>query len=299
MGVLKKERRAGSSFLRGLRALGRLGCVVGVAGAIALFCASGCDQRTGLRPSDAGAGEGEKAVSVKVPTARFTNAHCTFCHEVQPRTIAEKGAKHRTEVGCMDCHTEHPPEGADAVPECSMCHSGEPHYDLANCATCHADTHAPLDLTLEGDISGPCLTCHQQQGDEVKKHPSAHTEVACNECHTEHRYVPNCMDCHEKHAEEMEFEACVACYPVHMPTFVAYVPDAPSTYCGACHKTAFGLLDKSKFKHHEVACTSCHPDEHRTTLPCVQCHPAPHAQGILDKFPKCGQCHGVAHDLQG
>jgi hypothetical protein len=52
-------------------------------------------------------------------------------------------------------------------------------------------------------------------------------------------------------------------------------------------------------KHHEVACTRCHPNEHKAILPCVECHPAPHAKGILDKFPKCGQCHGIAHDLQG
>ena len=297
MGVSKRERGVGSSFLRGLTAFGWVSCVVSVAGVIALVCAFGCEQRTGLRPSTAGAEQAEQ--SVKVPSEKLSNANCTFCHEVQPQTIAEKGGKHRTEVGCMDCHTEHPPKGTDAIPECSMCHSGKPHYELANCGSCHADAHAPLDLKLEGSITKPCLTCHQQQGDEVKKHPSAHTDLACNECHTAHKYIPNCMDCHEKHTEDMEFETCLSCHPVHMPTVITYTPDTPRHYCGACHKAAVELLDKSKRKHHDVACTRCHPDKHKAILPCVQCHPAPHAKAILDKFPKCGQCHGIAHDLKG
>jgi hypothetical protein len=42
---------------------------------------------------------------------------------------------------------------------------------------------------------GPCLTCHPQQGDEVKTHPSAHTDVACNECHEAHKAIPECTQC--------------------------------------------------------------------------------------------------------
>ena len=122
----------------------------------------------------------------------MTNAQCVLCHQQQPQTIDAKGGLHKSEVGCLDCHREHPPDGTQAVPGCEMCHSGEPHYELEQCGTCHTDTHAPLDLKLEGEISAPCLTCHQQQGNEVAKHPSAHTDLACNECHTAHRMVPDC-----------------------------------------------------------------------------------------------------------
>ena len=48
-----------------------------------------------------------------------------------------------------------------------------------------------------------------RQGDEVKKHPSAHTDLACNECHTAHRLIPNCMDCHEKNQVSND---CLACH---------------------------------------------------------------------------------------
>jgi hypothetical protein len=297
MGLLK--RRRGVALFSGLTAIGSVGLVVSVAGVIALICAFGCEQGAGIRPSAAGHEMAKETAPAKVHVEEVTNAQCPVCHPVQPQTIAARGGKHRTEVGCKDCHTEHPPEGTGAIPACSMCHSGTPHFDLANCSSCHADAHAPLDLKLEGSISGPCLTCHQQQGDEVKKYPSAHTELACNECHTAHRLIPNCMDCHEKHTEDMDFQICLSCHPAHMPRVITYAQDTPSHYCGACHKTAFGLLDKSKFKHHDVACVRCHPDEHRAILKCVQCHPAPHAQAMLDKYPACGSCHGVAHDLKG
>jgi len=296
MGLLKKTR--GVASWSGQMATGSVRVVLCVAGMIALICAFGCEQRTGLRPSG-GAGQEAKKAEVKVPKAEVTDAHCTVCHPVQPKTIAERGAKHKTEVGCQDCHTEHPPEGTGAIPECSMCHSGAPHYELANCGSCHANTHAPLELKFEGSISGPCLTCHQQQGDEVAKFPSAHTDVACNECHSAHKLIPNCMECHEKHTEDMEFQTCLSCHPVHMPTVITYADDTPRHYCGACHEEAVDLLDKSKLKHHDVACTQCHPHKHTAILNCEECHPAPHAKGILEKYPKCGQCHGIAHDLKG
>ncbi len=296
MGVFKKRQRV--SLLSDLRAMKSIGVLLGVALGIVLICAFGCERKAGLRPSAPTPGQAEEKPA-KAPRSELTNAHCTACHEQQPQTIAERGGKHKTAVGCMDCHTEHPPKGTGAIPECSMCHSGAAHYELAQCSSCHSDAHAPLDLKLEGAITDACLTCHQQQGDEVKKFPSAHTDLACNECHTAHRLIPNCMDCHEKHTEDMVFETCLACHPVHMPLVITYADDTPGHYCGACHEVAYGLLNKSKLKHHDVACTQCHPKEHKKIVQCVECHPAPHAKQILDKYPTCGDCHGIAHDLKG
>jgi hypothetical protein len=199
----------------------------------------------------------------------------------------------------MDCHVEHPPLGTEVIPECSMCHSGSPHYELEGCGSCHVDTHAPLELELAGSLTKPCLTCHQAQGDELKAHPSMHTELACNECHLAHREIPNCMDCHEKHSAEMDYQACVTCHPVHMPTVVTYPQDIPSTYCAACHGEAMELLTANTTKHHALSCAYCHKDEHKAVPPCSQCHPQAHPAAILNKFPTCGECHGTAHDLKG
>jgi hypothetical protein len=293
--ALLKKRKGISLFSMSMRFTG---IVFGVFGMIALIFGLACQQAPGARPSTAVPAAGaEETASTQIPT--LTNAQCVLCHPQQPQTIAARGEKHKTEVGCLDCHQEHPPQGADAIPECSMCHSGAAHYELEQCSSCHTDTHAPLDLTLEGELIAACLTCHEQQGVEVKKHPSAHTDMACNECHAAHRQIPSCMDCHEKHTEDMDFQACVSCHPVHMPLMIAYAQETPSHYCGACHEEALALLENNTTKHHDLSCAFCHRDKHKTIPPCFACHANPHPQGILDKFPKCGQCHGIAHDLKG
>ena len=228
----------------------------------------------------------------------LTSDICKICHPRQPATINNRGEKHKTKVGCIDCHVEHPPRGTGAIPQCSMCHSGEPHYKLEHCSGCHSDTHAPLDLRLEGEITDPCLTCHPQQGNELEKHPSAHTNLACSECHKAHRAIPECMECHEKHTGDMDFAACKSCHPVHMPLEVSYIRETPSHYCGSCHKEAQDLLKKNTTKHHELSCAYCHRDKHKRIPPCLACHGHPHPHDIIKHFSECGDCHTTAHDLR-
>ncbi len=285
-GVKRQRRPALSNTPSAIRPMA---CVIVVAGMIALLCTFGCEKRAVVRSSPPAA---------RLEVATLTNAHCILCHQQQPQTIEAHGDKHKTEVGCLDCHREHPPQGTNAIPACGLCHSGAPHYELKDCSSCHSDTHAPLDLTFEGDITGPCLTCHQQQGDEVKDHPSAHTNVACNECHVTHRQIPDCMICHEQHTEDMDSQTCLSCHPVHMPMVITYRQETPSHYCGACHEEASDLLEKNTTKHHDLACAFCHRDTHKMIPPCTACHSNPHGKGMLEKYSKCAQCHGIAHDLK-
>ncbi len=292
MGELKRKR--GLGLFDSKPSMRSIGVAVGILGTIVLVCMFACQQTVGVRPSTTAPSK----VSGKETVPALTNTLCVVCHPQQPETIRERGKKHKTEVGCLDCHREHPPEGADAIPQCSMCHSGKSHYELEGCSKCHSDAHAPLDLKLEGEITEPCLTCHQQQGDEVKSHPSAHTDLACNECHSVHGQIPSCMDCHEKHTEDMDFKACVSCHPVHMPLEITYPQDTPSHYCGACHEEALSLLEKNTTKHHNLACAFCHRTKHKVIPPCFACHASPHSETMLHKFPKCSQCHGTAHDLK-
>lgn len=233
----------------------------------------------------------------KAGAFEITDAQCVLCHPKQPQTIKAYGGKHKTQVGCSDCHLEHPPKGTKAVPECGMCHCEKAHYQLNQCGACHTDTHAPLNLTLEGEISEPCLACHMQQGDELANHPSAHTEMACNECHYEHRKVLNCMECHSKHTEDMNFEFCKSCHPVHMPIVVTYSEDTPSEYCSACHGEALGLLEQNTTKHHDLSCAYCHKNKHKTVPSCYACHDKPHPDALIQKFPTCAVCHDTAHNL--
>ncbi|MBW2568171.1 MAG: cytochrome C [Deltaproteobacteria bacterium] len=298
MGILKRKKSSIELF-SSPKAMRLIVALSSIFMAATLFFVFGCEQKAGILPSQA-ASEQKAAAVATVTGPELTDAQCVLCHPKQPQTIDASGGKHKTEVGCMDCHQEHPPQGEQAIPQCSMCHSGEPHYELEQCSSCHTDTHAPLDLTIEGDITGPCLTCHQQQGDELAKHPSAHTDLACNECHaTVHKKIPDCMECHQKHTEEMDFAACVSCHQVHQPLLVTYSENTPSSYCGACHEEAVSLLEANTTKHHDLACVYCHKNEHKTVPPCFACHGKPHPDSMLKKFPECGDCHGTAHDLKG
>jgi hypothetical protein len=268
-------------------------CLLG----IFLIGFAACQQSSVRTKLDIPPKQSETIIEEKAGAFEITDAQCVLCHPKQPQTIKVYGGKHETEVGCSDCHLEHPPKGTKAVPECGMCHSEKAHYQLDQCGSCHANTHAPLNLTLEGEISEPCLTCHMQQGDEIANHPSAHTEMACNECHAEHRKVPNCMECHSKHTEDMNFESCKSCHPVHMPLVVTYSEYTPSEYCGACHGEAQNLLEQNTTKHHDLSCAYCHKNKHKTVLSCYACHDKPHPDALMQKFPTCAACHYTAHNL--
>ncbi|MBE0501809.1 MAG: hypothetical protein IBX47_10235 [Desulfuromonadales bacterium] len=51
---------------------------------------------------------------------------CAQCHSFQIKRVAADGGKHATDVGCLDCHPEHPPEGSETMTGCTLCHEGEP-----------------------------------------------------------------------------------------------------------------------------------------------------------------------------
>ena len=230
---------------------------------------------------------------------KLTNSDCIKCHPAVVKKNMENGAKHRTEVACKDCHRGHPPmvPKEKIIPKCSQCHQGKPHYKLQNCLGCHTDPHTPLNITFAGDITKPCLTCHAAQGKELQAHPSAHTKLACTECHDVHKKIPNCLDCHDAHVEGQKMKDCLACHPAHSPLVITYGPDVPNVYCGACHGEVAKQLQANKTKHHQLACVYCHKNQHGIVPQCTTCHGTPHSKEILSKFPKCTTCHVGAHNL--
>jgi len=82
-----------------------------------------------------------------------------------------------------------------------------------------------------------------------------------------------------------------------MPKDVAYAADTPSVYCAACHPNQNKMLSASKVKHSTFTCAYCHQDKHKMIPTCKSCHGEKHPQSIMAKFPKCGDCHNIAHDL--
>jgi len=88
-------------------------------------------------------------------TATLQNTDCIKCHKKEPATVERNGGLHKTAVGCLDCHTEHPPLGTKTIPQCAMCHTGKLHYELENCLSCHSDPHEPLALLSTQNLPAP------------------------------------------------------------------------------------------------------------------------------------------------
>lgn len=233
----------------------------------------------------------------KAQGPKLLNDDCAKCHAKAPADVAVAGGKHKTAVGCQDCHAGHPPTVRKIIPVCSQCHEGKPHYKLAGCNTCHSNPHSPLNIKMGRNITDPCLTCHTQQIVKLRDNKSKHTALACTFCHDTHGKIPECVLCHKPHSKEMTQGDCKKCHQAHMPKAVAYGNQTPSKDCAACHKSAFDLLAASPFKHKNLSCVACHQAKHKMIPQCQSCHGTPHPATMLAKFPKCGYCHSIAHDL--
>jgi len=238
----------------------------------------------------------EKASS---PAIQLSPTDCIKCHSAVQGMVESKGAKHKTAVTCMQCHKGHPPmvSKEKIIPLCSECHAGKPHYEIGGCNTCHTDPHAPLDMKLSANLTTPCLSCHDKQGQELKNYPSRHTKLFCTTCHKAHRDVPPCLKCHQPHSAEMVDKDCMSCHPAHQPLTITYGADMSSKNCAACHANLFNTLTGSGTKHSALACVYCHKEKHGNVPACETCHGSPHPSGMLERFPKCNMCHISAHSL--
>ncbi|MEI6828132.1 MAG: hypothetical protein WCK54_21275 [Desulfuromonadales bacterium] len=231
------------------------------------------------------------------PTPTLANDDCVKCHSKPPADIAAAGRKHKTEIGCQDCHNGHPPTNRKIIPLCSQCHEGKSHYKLPACLSCHTNPHTPLNITFGNNVTDPCVTCHAGQIVKLRDNKSKHTALNCSFCHNKHGKIPDCTQCHKPHAADQTAADCKKCHQAHMPKNVAYTDKTPSKDCAACHKKAYDLLTASKFKHSKLACVACHQAKHKMVPQCQSCHGNRHPAAMMAQFPKCGFCHNIAHDL--
>jgi predicted CXXCH cytochrome family protein len=226
----------------------------------------------------------------------LSNDDCVKCHNAPPSDLAASGGKHK-DVGCTGCHEGHPPTVKKPIPQCSNCHMGKPHFELKGCLGCHRNPHTPLKITFANNITDACLTCHTQQIAQLRENKSRHTAQNCSFCHDVHRKKPECTQCHKPHSAEMTAADCKKCHKAHMPKAVTYAAETPSKFCAACHKPVYDMLTASKVKHATFLCAFCHQEKHKMVPKCQDCHGVPHPAGIMAKFPVCGECHKIAHDL--
>jgi len=223
---------------------------------------------------------------------------CVKCHRLESWVLATKGGKHNERLTCIDCHERHPPATWDVIPECGMCHIGEPHFTIQGCLTCHADPHAPLELVIDRHTTEPCVSCHATPGSQLREFKSFHSAIACTFCHYSHGFVPECTDCHKPHDKTATGESCALCHQAHMPLVVGYgEEEVVAAACGGCHSPVATLLEASGTRHADLACTFCHQGKHKTIPACGDCHDTPHPPAMMARFPECRQCHNIAHDL--
>ncbi len=220
---------------------------------------------------------------------------CIKCHPARVNDIAPAGGRHRN-VPCVGCHPGHAPESPKPIAQCNRCHlkTKRSHFQTNGCLTCHTNPHTPLIISFKGKEG--CLDCHELEREQLRANPSKHTQVGCVTCHPLHRKKPECVQCHKPHPDTLP-SVCKQCHNPHMPKLVTYSADIPSQDCGGCHPEPARLLNANTSKHHLIACARCHREKHKMIPTCATCHGTPHAKGIRNKFPKCTQCHNIAHDL--
>jgi len=228
---------------------------------------------------------------------------CARCHYSVFEAIRDKGGAHQ--LACGECHeifhTFRPgKKWEDVVPACSDCHDSPHGGAMPDCIRCHENAHAPVaDLNvvaMEQDCSG----CHSQPADELKDHPSAHTDTGCTDCHHDrHGFIPGCTECHEQpHVRYRDNSGCKGCHPVHKPMVIRYDERTDDGICAACHDGESQQLLSGNKKHRFLKCVFCHSDEHGFIPKCQACHKnGPHSRDLLEKFRGCNNCHGDAHSL--
>jgi predicted CXXCH cytochrome family protein len=248
-------------------------------------------------PSSQKEGFAQEKAEKSIP--QLSNADCIKCHQKVQETINANGGKHKTAVTCMDCHRGHPPmvSKEKIIPACKECHAGKAHYEIEGCNSCHSDPHAPLEMKLAANITDPCISCHEKEGEDLKNNPNKHTNLSCTGCHPVHKEIPLCLNCHQPHSPEMVNKDCLMCHPAHKPLVITYGSNMPSKYCAACHKNISDTLTGVGTKHSSLACVFCHKERHKMIPTCESCHGTPHPAGMLSQFPQCDMCHISAHSL--
>jgi hypothetical protein len=153
-----------------------------------------------------------------------------------------------------------------------------------------------------GDPRPECARCHARVCADFQAAAGKHKEIACGDCHHGHPPetadpFPKCTDCHAAHAKEMAESDCGKCHRAHTPAAVTWEATVSSEWCRACHAAAFQELAAGSPKHRAISCAVCHRGKHKAVPACVDCHGRLHPAAILARFPKCGECHHSAHEL--
>lgn len=233
----------------------------------------------------------------------LTLEQCGQCHPKHFQDIKQTGGRHQFD--CRECHTifhaynPRKDNYAAIMPSCTNCHSlihGEKH---GQCLLCHENPHAIQQAPTIAQVVNLCADCHTDQGNQLAAQPSQHTELSCDNCHhTQHGLIPSCAECHQPHFDAQAFTSCTDCHDVHQPLIIALAEDIELKTCDACHSDIYSKWQSTPSKHGQVSCAACH-NIHKKIPQCQVCHatPSSHSKTMLEKFPRCLDCHLDVHDL--
>ncbi|NDY41534.1 hypothetical protein G3N55_01525 [Dissulfurirhabdus thermomarina] len=293
------------------REIGKTVTVVFLAAAGLVLAGTGCVEQQRVAPARQEAAVQAKAKGgspYDVEVQPLETAECARCHISQFRRVQKEGGKHRA-LECSECHEQfhayNPRKRnyAAIMPKCGACHD-QPHGPakaVQQCLACHQDPHRPVaSLPDPAKLERQCRICHEAIPKAMKAAPSAHRDQPCSDCHSDrHGRKPDCSECHESHSPDAKLDTagCLSCHPVHTPLKVTYGADTPKVICAGCHEKPFEQLKAKVTKHSAFTCAKCHP-RHGQIKRCQECHgETPHNPSIHKKYPKCGRCHNIAHNL--
>ncbi len=206
----------------------------------------------------------------------FTRFACPTCHDLSSEEID----LHRDRTcGMGDCHTQPEFIGHRTV--------------MDNCMFCHdrlhpEDARVPYEIVQEHGIfkvdSSFCSDCHSDTYDKLTNSDSAHGwEDGCPECHTDHKYSPDCDDCHNsdniQHMTGAPYDDCLSCHTTgaHSPLSITLETSfmISNSFCSECHSDQVEHLGEAYHKSQE--CINCH-NEHGS---------------IIVNWDRCNGCHTV------
>ncbi len=136
---------------------------------------------------------------------------CGDCHPKVGQELQKNPSKH-TKVACAMCH--HDKHGY--IPSCMECH--RPHVanqKVEECLACHP-VHSPLNIAYASTVANEvCGSCHGAVYKKLSASQSKHRQVTCAQCHSKHKYIPQCEECHGRpHGEVVlkKFPNCLQCH---------------------------------------------------------------------------------------
>ncbi len=220
------------------------------------------------------------------------SARCLSCHDSGKAQSSFAHSVHATAgVSCIDCHTMHPTDLADA---------GKPKLQGAQ-----AQFFGVPRLTKQNTwLTGPMLKEPQPQLC-YGCHRTVQAQFALPEHHRVGEGFMKCTDCHNPHGtmnhfqlKKANWEACVSCHVEKRGPFVYEHAVVRVDGCTACHNP-HGSVNNFMLKRREqrLLCLQCHTVVH--TSPEVsgwhgQAN-VPHGRGGFQASGPCTRCHVAIH----